>query len=90
VDWLWFLGVVAVIAWLVALVDMIRRRRELSRGQLAAWILIVIIFPVLGTILYFLIGRKPAAQASLIAAPAREVPGRRVRRSGLRSSPRPP
>jgi len=60
VDWWWFLGVVAFIAWLVAIVDMIRRRRELSRGQLAAWILIVIIFPVLGTILYFVLGRKPA------------------------------
>ena len=52
-DWLWFLGVVAAIAWIVAIVDMIRRRRELSRGQLAAWVLIVIIFPVIGTILYF-------------------------------------
>jgi Phospholipase_D-nuclease N-terminal len=60
VDWLWFFGVVAAIAWLVAIVDMIRRRRQLSRGQLAAWILIVLIFPVLGTILYFVLGRKPA------------------------------
>lgn len=59
-DWLWFLGVVVAIAWLVAVVDMIRRRREFSRGQLAAWILIVIIFPMLGTILYFVFGRKPA------------------------------
>ena len=59
-DWLWFLGVVAAIAWIVAIVDMIRRRGELSRGQLAAWILIVLIFPVLGTILYFVLGRKPA------------------------------
>jgi uncharacterized membrane protein YoaK (UPF0700 family) len=57
-DWLWLLGVVAVIAWLVAIVDMIRRRAELSRGQLAAWILIVIILPVLGTILYFTVGRN--------------------------------
>jgi hypothetical protein len=61
VDWLWFLGAVAIVAWLVAIVDMIRRRAELSRGQLAAWLLIVLIFPVLGTILYFAIGRKPAA-----------------------------
>jgi hypothetical protein len=59
-DWLWFLGVVAAIAWIVAIVDMIRRRRELSRGQLAAWALIVIIFPLIGTILYFVFGRKPA------------------------------
>ena len=59
-DWLWFLGAVAIIAWLVAIVDMIRRRRELQRGQFVAWVLIVIILPVVGTILYFVIGRKPA------------------------------
>ena len=59
-DWLWFLGVVAVVAWLIAVVDMIRRRGQLSRGQLAAWVLVVIILPVLGTILYFVFGRKPA------------------------------
>jgi hypothetical protein len=60
VNWLWFLGAVAIIAWLVAIVDMIRRRASLSRGQLGAWLLIVIIFPILGTILYFIVGRKPA------------------------------
>ena len=59
-DWLWFLGVVAVVAWLIAIVDMIRRRGQLSRGQLAAWVLIVVIVPVIGTILYFVFGRKPA------------------------------
>ena len=57
-NWLWLLGVVAVIAWLVAIVDMIRRRAELSRGQLAAWFLIVIILPLLGTVLYFTVGRS--------------------------------
>jgi hypothetical protein len=60
VDWLWWLGAVAIVAWVIAIVDMIRRRGELSRGQLSAWVLIVIIFPVLGTILYFVLGRKPA------------------------------
>jgi len=61
VGWLWVLGVVAVIASVVAIVDMIRRRGALSRGQLAAWILIVLILPVLGTILYFAVGRRSAA-----------------------------
>ncbi|HEY7420445.1 MAG TPA: PLDc N-terminal domain-containing protein [Gaiellaceae bacterium] len=59
--WLWsLLGVVVVIAWLVAIIDVIRRRAELSRGQLMAWILIVIILPLAGTILYFTVGRRPA------------------------------
>ena len=59
-DWLWFLGFVAAVAWIVAIVDMVRRRASLSRGQLAAWFLIVIILPVIGTILYWVFGRKPA------------------------------
>lgn len=60
VDWLWLFGVVAAIAWIVAIVDMVRRRASLSRGQLGAWLLLVIIVPVLGTILYFIFGREPA------------------------------
>lgn len=59
-DWLWLLGIVAIIAWIVAIVDMVRRRASLSRGQLGAWLLVVIILPIIGTILYFVYGRKPA------------------------------
>ncbi len=59
-DWLWLLGTVTAIAWIVAIVDMVRRRNSRSRGQFGAWLLIVIILPVLGTILYFVYGRKPA------------------------------
>ena len=34
-DWFWWLvGVVAVAAWVIALVDMVRRRGALRRGQL--------------------------------------------------------
>ena len=58
--WLWWVGAVAIVAWLVALVDIIRGRARLSHGQLAAWILIVIILPVIGTILYFAMGRRPS------------------------------
>lgn len=59
-DWLWLLGFAATIAWIVAIVDMVRRRASLSRGQLGAWLLVVIILPIIGTILYFVYGRKPA------------------------------
>jgi phospholipase D-like protein len=58
---LWtLLGVVAVIAWVVAIVDMVRRRDDLARNQLVAWVLLVILLPIVGTVLYFAIGRKPA------------------------------
>ena len=59
-DWLWLLGVVAVVAWIVAIVDMVRRRGELTGVRFAAWVLIVIMLPVIGTVLYFAVGRKPA------------------------------
>jgi hypothetical protein len=59
----WLVGVVAAVAWVVALVDMVRRRSAPTRGQLAAWVLIVIILPVLGTILYFVIGRQPETRS---------------------------
>jgi hypothetical protein len=55
----WLLGVVAIVAWVVALVHIIKRRNMLTGTQFAAWVLIVIILPVLGTILYFAIGREP-------------------------------
>jgi hypothetical protein len=58
---LWtLLGVVAVIAWVVAVVDMVRRRDELARNQLVAWVLLVVLLPIVGTVLYFAVGRKPA------------------------------
>jgi hypothetical protein len=58
---LWtLLGVIAVIAWVVAIVDMVRRRDGFARNQLVAWVLLVVLLPVLGTVLYFAIGRKPA------------------------------
>jgi Phospholipase_D-nuclease N-terminal len=57
--WLWWVGAVVIVAWLFAIVDMIRRRERLSRVQLVAWLLIVIILPVVGTILYFVVGRRP-------------------------------
>ena len=60
----WLVGVVAAVAWAVALVDMMQRRSALTRGQLAAWVLIVIILPLLGTILYFVVGRQPQTRMS--------------------------
>ena len=60
--WLWWVGTIAIIAWAVALVDIVRSRARFTGGQLAAWILIVVILPVVGTILYFVVGRRPASR----------------------------
>jgi hypothetical protein len=56
VAWFWWLmGVVVVIAWVVAIVDIVRRRHVRTGASTSAWILLVLILPVVGTLLYFLV-----------------------------------
>jgi hypothetical protein len=45
-----------LVIWAVGLIDIFRR--HLPRGTTAAWVLIVVLLPVVGTIAYFLL-RKP-------------------------------
>jgi hypothetical protein len=58
VGWLWWVGAIVIVAWVFALVDIVRGRARFTRGQLAAWLLIVVILPIVGTILYFAVGRR--------------------------------
>jgi hypothetical protein len=53
--WVFILLPILVI-WAVGLIDIVRR--DLPGGTKAAWILIVIVLPVVGTVAYFLL-RKP-------------------------------
>jgi phosphotransferase system glucose/maltose/N-acetylglucosamine-specific IIC component len=46
------LGVAVVVAWVAGVVDIIRRD-NLSSQQRMAWILIVVLLPIVGTIFYF-------------------------------------
>jgi len=56
---LWIIIAVAVLAaWLLGVIDIFRRR--LDAKHTVAWLLLVLILPVLGTILYWVFGRKPA------------------------------
>jgi hypothetical protein len=50
----WLLGIFILVLWIAALVDIIRRRHERSGSSTAAWIIIVLILPVIGTVAYFL------------------------------------
>jgi Phospholipase_D-nuclease N-terminal len=53
---LWtLLGVVIVIGWIVAIVDIVRRRHERTFAKTSAWTLTVLILPIVGTLLYFLV-----------------------------------
>jgi hypothetical protein len=51
----WLLWIFIVVIWIVSLVDIIRRRHERTAGKTIAWILFIIILPVLGSIVYFAI-----------------------------------
>jgi hypothetical protein len=54
--WFWWLiGAVIVAAWIVAIVDIVRRRHMRTIAATSAWILLVLILPVLGTLAYFLV-----------------------------------
>jgi len=47
------MAVVAMWAW--AIIDIIRKRHTRSGGKIAAWIIIILVFPVIGAIAYFVV-----------------------------------
>jgi hypothetical protein len=54
--WIWPILAIAVIAmWTFALVDLIRKRHLRTGGKTAAWALIILILPVVGSIIYFVV-----------------------------------
>jgi hypothetical protein len=81
--WLFILLPIAVI-WIIGLVDVVRR--DLSREAKIGWILIVVLLPVVGTLVYFLL-RKPTEEEIRRHREAAADSGRDWR-SGV--GPRPP
>ena len=64
-SWIWpIVGVLIVAAWTFAVVDIIRRRHTMSGAKVAAWVIVILVFPVLGAIAYFIVhagGGPPGA-----------------------------
>ena len=54
------LGLFVFVLWAVALVDLLRHP-DLDRRQRAGWILVIVLLPVIGTVLYFM--RRPMPEA---------------------------
>ncbi|WP_420319097.1 PLDc N-terminal domain-containing protein [Ekhidna sp.] len=48
---------VAVVLWIWALIDIFRLSRKSTESP-APWLLLIILFPILGSILFFQIGKK--------------------------------
>ena len=63
---LWWLLVMFVVAvWAVTLFDIIKHWGERQLGRSIAWLVAIIIFPVVGTIVYFVVNdvRGPEREA---------------------------
>jgi hypothetical protein len=50
------LGLLHLILWIIAVVDIVKSNKSLVAKFV--WIVIVLIFPLVGLILYYLFGRK--------------------------------
>lgn len=63
----WFLVIMIAVIWIATIVDIVRRRHSRSAGKTAAWIVAVLIFPVVGSVIYFLVNGAggPAAPRDL-------------------------
>ena len=72
--WFWWLvGVVVVVVWIATIVNIIQRRHTFSTAAVAAWLIIVLVLPVVGTLAYLLVngtasgGREGPASGGRIA-----------------------
>jgi hypothetical protein len=74
-----------VVVWVIGIVDIVRR--PLSRQATAAWIVIVLVFPFIGTLVYFLL-RKPTPEELQLQRAAAAEPRHADGRAGV--GPRPP
>ncbi|HMC06984.1 MAG TPA: PLD nuclease N-terminal domain-containing protein [Solirubrobacterales bacterium] len=64
-----FLWIVVTIFWICGLVDVMTKRPDLDGRHRAAWLLIIVLFPVLGTLAYFFVRPTlPAEREQMIAA----------------------
>lgn len=73
----WILAVAVVIVWVISLVDIFRR--HLGAQRTAAWVLLVLILPVVGSIIYWAL-RKPEADDAQRTADAQRDRREQARR----------
>jgi hypothetical protein len=72
--------VVLVVIWVITVSDMLRR--HLGRGPTAAWLLIVILLPFLGSLLYWVL-RKPLPDEAEYRAASEVALREEARRRGF-------
>lgn len=71
-SWIWpILAILVIALWVAALLDIFRRRHTMSGSKIAAWVIAVLVFPIAGTIAYFLVRGAGSSQG----APRDPMPG---------------
>jgi len=53
-----FLGVVVLVLDIIAIVDVLKS--AMDTGKKVLWVLLILILPLIGMVLYFLLGKKKA------------------------------
>ena len=69
---LWsIIGLLLLIVWGITVVDIVRA--PLGRGRTAAWIIIVLLVPFIGALLYWALRKPPADETGRAIAAEREM-----------------
>jgi Phospholipase_D-nuclease N-terminal len=68
-----FILIPLIVIWVLSVVDILRGGA--GRGVKAAWILIVIVLPILGTLLYWVLRRPTDREIRQVQAASRHHPG---------------
>jgi hypothetical protein len=66
---IWFIAIPVVIVWVIGIVDILRG--PMSGGAKAGWIVLVLVLPIVGTIIYFAT-RKPTKEQGALRDEARK------------------
>jgi Phospholipase_D-nuclease N-terminal len=64
-SWIWpILAILVVFIWVFAIIDIVRRRHTMSGAKIAAWVIAILVFPVAGAIVYFIVNGTGGGEAA--------------------------
>jgi hypothetical protein len=69
------LTVAVAIVWICGIVDLMAKRPDLDGRHRAAWILIILLFPIVGTLFYFFMRPTLPEERERIVAAERSLKG---------------
>jgi hypothetical protein len=72
-----FLWIVVTIVWICGIVDLMTKRPDLDGRHRAAWLLIIMLLPVVGTLAYFFLRPTLAEEREQMVAARQSLAGGR-------------